>query len=314
MIPTTPTAGGRSAARGDEAEMTVVLLPSRRYALAEGPQWDAEAELLSWVDIEAGEISVAILSGSGDLAVQTSHKLDGRVGFALPTGDGGFIAGVDDRLCLLADDGSVSAWSRPLLPAGCRFNDAVADPAGRLLAGGLNLAGARTLNPLLRLEHDGTITVIDDNLQLSNGLGFSPDHSTLYSVDSLAHVVYRRPYDAGSGRVGDRHLFARVDDAEPDGLTVDSVGGVWVALWGGSAVRCFAEDGTVRTQVRLPPTQVTSLAFVGPRLDRAVITTAAFGMTPDELDSQPDAGRLFLVDLRVSGQPSTRWRPVSLPQ
>jgi sugar lactone lactonase YvrE len=132
-------------------------------------------------------------------------------------------------------------------------------------------------------------------------------------VDSLAHVVYRRPYDAGSGRIGDRQLFARVDDAEPDGLAVDALGGVWVALWGGSGLRCFAEDGAVRTEVTLPAIQVTSLAFVGPRLDRALVTTAAFGLSPDDLGRQPDAGRLFLVDLRVFGQRSTRWRPVPLP-
>ena len=294
--------------------MTVTVLSTRQHALAEGPHWDGDTGSVSWVDIEAGEISEAILSASGELSAQTTRTLDGRVGFALPTSEGGFIAGVDDRLCLVAHAGLVSARSRSLLPAGCRFNDAVVDPAGRLLAGGLDLTASGTHCPLVRLEFDATVTVVDDDLQLSNGLGFSPDKRTLYSVDSLAHVVYRRPYDAASGRVGDRQIFVRVDDAEPDGLAVDALGGVWVALWGGSGVRCFTEDGTVKTELTLPVTQVTSLAFVGPRLDRALVTTAAFGMTPDDLNLQPDAGRLFLADLQVSGQPSTRWRPIQLPE
>jgi len=307
-------AGSMPAPEDRESEMTVTVLPTRQHALAEGPHWDGDAGLVSWVDIEAGEISLAVLSPSGELSGQTTRTLDERVGFALPTADGGFIAGVDDRLCLVADDGLVSARSRSLLPAGCRFNDAVVDPEGRLLAGGLDLTEAGTLCPLVRLELDATVTVIDEDLQLSNGLGFSPDKHTLYSVDSLAHVVYRRPYDAGSGRVGDRQVFVRVDDAQPDGLAVDALGGVWVALWGGSGVRCFTQDGTARAEVTLPVSQVTSLAFVGPRLDWAVVTTAAFGLTPDDLRPQPDAGRLFLADLGVYGQLSTRWRPVPLPK
>ena len=60
----------------------------------------------------------------------------------------------------------------------------------------------------------------------------------------------------------------------PDGMCIDGEGRLWVALWGGSAVRCF--DGATCVEViELPTPLVTCAAFVGPALDQLAITTAS---------------------------------------
>jgi sugar lactone lactonase YvrE len=45
---------------------------------------------------------------------------------------------------------------------------------------------------------------------------------------------------------------------------------------------------------------VTCPAFVGPKLDRLLITTA-------RSDGDPDSGRLFLADVDAVGLPATPW-------
>ena len=85
------------------------------------------------------------------------------------------------------------------------------------------------------VEADGAITVLDDDLLLANGLGWSPDGRTLYSVDTLAETIYRRDY--GADATGDRFPF--VVGALFDGMTVDSRGNLWTAVRGAGEVRCF---------------------------------------------------------------------------
>jgi sugar lactone lactonase YvrE len=50
----------------------------------------------------------------------------------------------------------------------------------------------------------------------------------------------------------------------PDGITVDSLGNVWVALWGGGAVRAYSPNGELLDVISLPVTQVTACTFGGP--------------------------------------------------
>ena len=74
---------------------------------------------------------------------------------------------------------------------------------------------------------------------VSNGLGWSPDGSRMYYADSPLRRVDVFDYDPATGEAFARRPFADLSDAEgvPDGLTVDLDGCVWVAMWGGSALR-----------------------------------------------------------------------------
>ncbi len=292
---------------------SVTMLTTDRHVLAEGPAWDTATATVSWIDIEAGRVFVGRLDSDDRVEVIRTLDFDERVGCAFRLGNAQFLVALERRLALVDALGNVTP-SRELLPEGRRFNDGVIDPAGRLIVGGLSMTGDHSGNVLLRLEHDGAITTLDDDLGLSNGLGFSPDGATLYSIDSTANVVYARSYDYESGEAGARREFARIDDATPDGLAVDAEGGLWVALWGGSGIRHLDALGHPHGDIELDVPHVTSLAFVGSSLNRALVTTACRDLSPAEVERHPGAGMLFLVDLPVAGQPAHRWRPVALPQ
>ncbi len=292
-------------------------LPTDRFVLAEGPQWDAGTGTISWVDVEAGLLVVARPLPDAGVEVLRTHDLGERVGFATRFGDAKFVVALERRLAVIDALGDITT-SRELVPPGRRFNDGVVDPLGRLLVGTLTLDESQPGegNQLLRLEHDGTVLVIDDDLRLSNGLGFSPAGDVLYHVDSQRSTIFARSYDAATGEIGARHALVELADAIPDGLAVDAAGDLWVGLWDRSGVRRFGADGTVHGDVPLPVPHVTSVAFMGSALDHLLVTTASRDLDADALHAAPDAGRVFSIDLSglgVTGAPATRWRPVPLP-
>jgi sugar lactone lactonase YvrE len=150
---------------------------------------------------------------------------------------------------------------------------------------------------LYRLHPDRTIEVVEPSVTCSNGLGWSPDRQTAYYVDSTTQRI-----DALDPDLRSRRPFVTVAPEEglPDGLTVDSEGGVWVALYGGSAVRRYLPDGRLDDVLELPVTQVTACTFGGPRLDELYITTSRENVPEGE---QPEAGCVFRARPGVTGLP-----------
>ena len=88
------------------------------------------------------------------------------------------------------------------------------------------------------------VTPVLGGVGVSNGIGWGLDESRMYYIDSLTHSVDVFDYDAASGAVGNRRVFAGVggNGVLPDGLAVDADGCVWVALWGGAAVQRRVRD------------------------------------------------------------------------
>jgi sugar lactone lactonase YvrE len=99
-------------------------------------------------------------------------------------------------------------------------------------------------------------------------------------------------YDPDAGLVNRRRFTAVWPDewGRPDGVAVDVDGGVWVAGFGGAAVRRFATSGQLDDVVTVPTPNVTSCTFGGDGLRTMFITTSAVGLAPG---SDPLAGAVF---------------------
>jgi sugar lactone lactonase YvrE len=111
-------------------------------------------------------------------------------------------------------------------------------------------------------------------------------------------------YDTGTGTPSQRRLLAQVEvagEAVPDGMALDAEEGIWVAIYGGHAVRRYRQDGTLDAVVELPVDQVTACTFGGPELDELYMTTSRQDL-PD--DAEPAAGALFHVRPGVRGIPA----------
>jgi sugar lactone lactonase YvrE len=149
---------------------------------------------------------------------------------------------------------------------------------------------------LYRLAPDLTVSTVLTGVTISNGLAAAPDGTRMYYVDTATGRV--DVFDLVDGLPANRRPAVAVD-GHPDGLTVDAEGGIWVALWGGSAVHRYTPSGALDTIVRLPVPQVTACTFGGPGLDRLYVTTSAHGC------DDPLSGALFAVDPGVCGLPVT---------
>lgn len=251
-------------------------------SLGEGPFYDAAADQVGWVDVEAGRVLWRDL-GTGK---RGEIICSGHVSAAIPRRGGGLVLCLRDGPVLRDPDGTIHpiggyatadlTAGRPPPSAPIRSNDAKADPAGRQWVGTMaydTTAGARSL---YRLDPsaDAVEHVVAD-VTISNGIGWSPNSELMYYVDTSTGRVDVFDYDLTAGAPTRRRIFAAIpkDAGMPDGLCVDAGGGVWVALWGGSTVRRYAPDGMDRV-VHVPTAFVTSCAFVGSDRALLVITTA----------------------------------------
>jgi len=287
--------------------LNVELVLAAGAEVAEGPCWDTKTQRLAWVDIHPGELHLLDpYSGQDEVTVVGSH-----LGAAVPRQGGGWVLAVRSGFAALGpQDSAVQPLASPLadLPL-VRMNDGKCDAAGRFWAGSMSYDGTPGLGQLFRLDLDGTLAVALSDVSLSNGLDWSPDGRTLYYVDTPTGGVDAFDFDLDDGRLSGRR---RVVDTgglpgDPDGLTVDEHGAVWVAAFGGSQVRRYTPAGELDTIVTLPTSQVTCCAFGGLQLDELYITTATFGLSAASRDEQPLAGGVFVVRPGVSGRPPNRF-------
>jgi len=281
-----------------------------RNRLGESPLWDGEAGLLYWVDSMAARICRAAPSGVR-YETWTMPQMVGSIALA----ESGLVVALRDGFYLLnlRNHGVVSPIALPERdnPA-VRFNDGKADRQGRFLAGTMRVGDADTAPGLLyRLERDGSCSVLERDLVVSNGLCFSPSGDRLYFADTLQGLIWRYAYDVLTGEVTDRRLFAdtRTLGSLPDGATVDADGHLWVALVQAQRLARFAPDGRLEQIVDLPIPFPSCPAFGGEDLRTLFVTTIADSGHRLRSD-HPDAGRLLAIDgLGVCGLLEARCRP-----
>ena len=281
-----------------------------KFQLAEGPVWDPVRQRLLWVDILGGAVLEGILD-DGRIEVTARHTFDGMVGAVAVAEDGTLVVAGQEHLVVVRPGGTRETGPR-LLPAGeqRRLNDGSTDPGGRFLVGSLALTGSSESEVLVRWEHDGRITELDNDLTLSNGLAWSTDGTRMYSVDTLRNTVFVRDYDPESGTVGERQLHLTLEgEGSPDGIALDAADHLWVAVWGAGEIRRYSPGGAMTTRIAVPAPHTSCVAFAGEDLRTLVVTTATEGLSEHQLQTHPDSGRLFSTRVDIPGQPVPAWLP-----
>jgi len=284
-------------------------LPVAAGTLAECPYWDAVAAGLYWVDIPAGQVHFLDESGG-----QRSWEAGQPAGAVARRAGGGLVLAVRDGFVTMDTATGQTSALAPVelnLP-GNRMNDGACDRAGRFFAGTKAEDDAPGAGALYRLDPDHVVTLVVADVTISNGIGWSPDGSRMYYVDSPAKRIDVFDYDPATGEATGRRVLADLSgySGVPDGLTVDLDGYVWVAMFGGGVLRRFAPSGDQDAVVSLPVTYPTSVAFGGADLSDLYVTTSRRDLSPSEAEAEPLAGRLLTLRPGPAGLPSTHTHAV----
>lgn len=274
-----------------------------RCHTGEGPLWHPDEERLYWVDIPNGRLFRYEPTEDDHEECHATDVL------------GGFTIQDDGSLLLFEDGGRIERWDGTGTTTvvdgidgegDSRFNDVVADPRGRVFCG--TMPTDDRPGRLYRLDTDGSVSRVLDEVGLPNGMGFTPDRRRFYVTDSGAERIDRFAYDEATGAIADPEPFLDLSDEAgvPDGMTVDAEGYVWSARWDGSCLVRYDPTGDEVARIEFPARKVSSVTFGGPDYADAYVTTA---LTDGSREEEGDgAGALFRFAPDVLGVPEFRSR------
>lgn len=285
------------------------LNPFLRCTLAEGPLWDEDRGCLWWIDILPGHIH-RFHPATGEHRTIGIGTTVGTVGL---TTAGDLIAATGKGFARVhPETGALNLVQHPEahLP-GNRFNEGKPDPAGRFWAGTMSMTKVKEAGSLYTLETDGSVQHRLGRITISNGIVWTPDQKTMYYIDTPTRRVDAFDYDAASGAITAKRTVVQIPEGggNPDGMSMDNAGGLWVAQWGGSAVvRYDPLTGEETTRITLPVERVSSCTFGGEGYRDLYITTAQSELTEAQVIAQPLAGCVFVVkDCGYRGYPPHRY-------
>lgn len=265
----------------------------------EGPCWDPIGHRMLVVDMLAG--AVVDLSS---LRRPRRYEVGSRVAAVVrPRGGGGFVTATEHGFALFDDDFTLERRLPDVVDdGGLRLNEGGCDPRGRFYCGSMAYDGTPDAGTLYRLEPDGSVSTALEGVTISNGLQWSRDGSLAYYIDTPTRRVDVFDYDPADGSFHNRRPFAVLDEdvaGAPDGMAIDADGGLWVALWGGGAVRRYDAEGRLTEVIDVPGVSHTSAAtFGGPDLDTLYITSSRQHLPAG---AEPEAGAVFAVRPGVRG-------------
>lgn len=293
----------------------------------EGPCWSADHwGGLRWVDMLAGDYlslpaeALAPLENDAgvDTAAVTAQILRTHVAGVCcvlrPRVDGGAVIAADRGFVTEDPDGALRWLAEAWTDTSIRMNEGGIDARGRFLAGGMAYDKREGATGVFRLDPlDGSVETVLSGATIANGLDLSPDFRTAYWNDTPTGVVAAFDVDENGDLVGaSRRVFADLrpgsdlgtetvqTQLNPDGLTVDSAGNVWVACNGSGSVRRFTPDGVQDVVVEVGARQTTACTLAGNDLRTLVITTSREDLAADD---DPTAGSLYAVRVDVPGLP-----------
>lgn len=285
--------------------MDAVVALKVNAKLGEAAIWDIDNQKLYWVDIEGRSFNIFDPASGENRFYQTGK----RIGTVVPINADTVLVALEDGIATIdIQKASIDYVLKTDIHKvnNQRFNDGKCDPRGRFWVGTLSMDGVAQKSSLFCINKDFNLSEKLTGISISNGIAWSIDGSLMYYIDTPTSEVIQFDYDLESGTIGNRKTIIKIakEDGYPDGMTIDSQGMLWVALWDGfGVIQIDPSNGNILRKINLPVPKVTSCAFGGPDLDQLYITTASVEMTEEELIKYPLSGSVFTANVKVTGLP-----------
>jgi sugar lactone lactonase YvrE len=264
------------------------------FCFGEGPRW---FEGLLWFSDMLGEaVHTVDLAGS-----MTTLALPGRAPSGLGFRPDGtlLIASTEDRQVLRYDGDTVVpvADLRDVVPA--NLGDMIVDDTGRAYVG----SQAREGGVIVRIDPDDTVSVVADDLDFPNGMVITPDGTTLIVAESTGRRLTAFTLTT-SGELSDRRPFAEGLDGPPDGLAVDSEGGIWASMTLANQFQRIVDGGAVTDRIDMVDRTAIACALGGPE-GRMLFLLSSVGAYPERLiGTKLSRIDTVIVDIPGTGPPA----------
>lgn len=278
--------------------------------LGESPVWDPSQEILYWVDI----LSSALHRYDTKADEHSILEFKDPICAVTRCSSGKLLLAFKRKLALLPEFNIDSLRQKTtLLPEnGVRFNDGQIDPMGRLWIGTMSELGSKKKGMIMKVNQDFKTRIEVRELDISNGMCWSPDHTYFYHVDTGKYEVTTYDYSKKKGEIKNPRKIIKIPKSwgKPDGMTIDEEGKLWIALWGGWAIsRWDPETGSCIGMIDLPVSQVSSCVFGGKDFSELYITSARIGLDHKKIIEEPLAGSVFKICIPgVRGLPANTFK------
>ncbi len=276
--------------------MVIDRVGNDNFELAENPLWMESSNSFFWVDIEKGNLYKYNLDEKKVKCIlSTQYRI------------GAFVFNCNDEIILLTEKGLIKVLNEnnkyfldsnflieyPLIDQ--RFNDAICDSRGRIIAG-IKCDDNSDKGRLVVFEKNKDPRIIQQGLHISNGMGFSSDESVFYHTDSENKTIYKYKYNIELGNISDRQIFfINKGEGVPDGMTVDNDNNIYTCIWGeGKVLKILNNGGKINNVIQLPCKYSSSLTFGGKNLNMLLLTSANIACEQGEQTNFD--GAIYLLD------------------
>jgi sugar lactone lactonase YvrE len=282
------------------------------FAFLEAPRWHDGS--LYFSDFNTHRVHRLEPGGAVEVVCEVPRRPSG-LGFT-PEGDLLVVSMLDHRLLRwrrghLDEVADLSAYQ------GGPANDLLVDSQGRAYVGNFGAdtesGESERATALVRVDPDGTVHVVAEDLEFPNGMAITMDGRSLVVAESLACRI--SVFDlAGDGTLANRQTWAVFEPrpaaftfAEthtgrhvvPDGVCLDVADGLWVADAGGHAVLRVLRGGDVTDRIDLGDSTAYACALGGPDGRSLYLCIGPpFGTYDRDLDFR---GELWVTEVDVPG-------------
>jgi len=293
-----------------ENKVTVERVTAETFGLGEGPHWNPKDQSLYFVDIFEQKIYKL---DTATKKLTFAHLSNGPVGVAIPVqgSEDKLIAGAGVNLVSVTWDGKTNTTTPKVEVLatvdqgleGNRWNDGKVDSSGRFWGGTMGPEMNGTFTPEKGSLYSINKTFVPKKevtpVSISNGIAWNPEETIMYYIDSPTQKVFAFDYDKAKGTIANKKVAFDIKENKltglPDGMTSDSQGHLWIALYGGGKViEVDPKEKKLVRSIDIPAEKVTSVAFGGPTLEDLYVTTRR-GLTEAERTKDPQGGAIFVI-------------------
>jgi sugar lactone lactonase YvrE len=259
--------------------------------------WDEHDDSLWWTDPGSG----AVFRLNLQTRIQSAVYQGPPVGAFVPQADHTWLLFREKDVARLDFDrhAPVDTLLENVRFDGDRFQAAMADPTGRILAGTVR-DGRPNGAGIYRLDVSGTLSKLLGGTGAAQGLAWNLKGDALYWTCGTTRTICRCKYDVTKGALTHRQVFYECtpEEGTPTALALDAEGTLWSARRETGTILKIGQNRELRGQVTLPLPHVLALAFGG--ADRRTLFFSARG--------SEGASKIFTLQAPVAGAERARAR------